>query len=147
MNTAKFAFVWIAALSLGKCEGNVFTRQIATDQTPPSNNILDYISPSSISSASTAHSTCSYTITDNNSRLAYPNAKVVHQSSGTIDCTTQLILSGTPTGYHFSVSSVSVSGYLNLEPGAYVEKIEVSLGSPSASGKVGLISRDPLSVI
>ena len=108
-----------------------------TDRPPASNNILDYVD--SVASTNGSNGPCSWAITTDGSEryLAFPNARINHQTSGTIDCHTRLGLLASQTGYRFSVSWVSLSGYLKLEPGAYMERFNVSLGYVPGAGEVG----------
>ncbi|KAB5585210.1 hypothetical protein GE09DRAFT_18840 [Coniochaeta sp. 2T2.1] len=114
------------ALFLGPC---AVVRAIAAapDAPAPTANILSLVEPLS---SSTDTNKCASTITTSNSLsyLAFPNARITHQSSGTIDCPTRLTLQKSQTAYRYSVTWVSLSGYLELEPGAYIERFIVSLG-------------------
>lgn len=108
------------------------------DQPPPSStNILDYVDSFPYDTGDK----CSAVITSygDDHYLAYPNARIVHQSSGTIDCQTRLRLAASQTGYRFSVDWVSLSGHLQLEPGAYIERINISLSYyPGGGSQVGI---------
>ncbi|KAB5528030.1 hypothetical protein GE09DRAFT_1228928 [Coniochaeta sp. 2T2.1] len=97
------------------------------DGPAPTANILSLIEPLS---SSTDTSKCASTITTTNSSpyLAFPNARITHQSSGTIDCPTRLTLQASQTGYRYSVTWISLAGYLKLEPGTYIERFNVSVG-------------------
>ncbi|KAL1868542.1 hypothetical protein VTK73DRAFT_3634 [Phialemonium thermophilum] len=98
----------------------------------PSPNLLDYASNVATAGGTSSDSLCEATVSDG--RLVYPEARIDHQTSGHVDCVSRLQLSGWPSGYRFSVSGVSVSGFLQLDPGSYVEKIEVDF---SYTGGVG----------
>ena len=74
---------------------------------------------------------CSVAVADHS--IVYPNARIDHKTSGTIDCTSQVSLISVPAGYQFTITNVSVAGYLNLEQGSYIEKIQVRLWYPEAT--------------
>lgn len=102
---------------------------------PVSDNILDYVDSFPYDTGDK----CSAVITTGGAEryLAFPNAKIVHQSVATIDCQTRLRLSTSQmSGYRFSVNWASLSGYLHLEPGAYIERMNVSLSYSRGGNQV-----------
>lgn len=114
----------------------VTARPSPHDQPPPSGNILAYVDPAPSNPGGDTR--CSALITPDGSYLAFPSARIVHQSSGTIDCQIRLTLTtaSQTAGYRFSADWVSLAGYLSLEPGAYIERVNVSVGYFPAGGKV-----------
>jgi hypothetical protein len=99
----------------------------------PSGNILDYL-VTTVNSG-TASANCNVEVSG--SSLVFPNAKIVNSPAGFIDCTPQLHFANLPSGYGFSIPSVSVGGYLSLQKGAYVEKIQVQLSSQVRELRMG----------
>ncbi|KAK0634439.1 hypothetical protein B0T17DRAFT_622092 [Bombardia bombarda] len=97
--------------------------------TTPSPNILSYLE--TLATPSSSNSSCAIALSENS--LVFPNAKIVRSPSGFIDCRPQLVLSNIPAGYKFSINSVTLSGYLSLERGSYVDKIQIQLRYPQPS--------------
>jgi hypothetical protein len=91
----------------------------------PSSNFLDYLD---VRSSSSTGSNCAISVSGNN--LVFANAKITHSPAGYIDCKPVLTFKNIPQGYSFSIDRVSVAGYLKLEKGCYVEKIQVELRYP-----------------
>lgn len=121
--------IWIPFLYLSPQNAFVTAGLTPRDQPwPSSNNILDYVDPTIYNTGGDDKCSSIITADGNEPYLAFPNARIVHQSSGTIDCQTRLRLAASQTGYRFSVNWVSLSGYLRLEPGAYIERVNVALG-------------------
>lgn len=134
LQKAALSLLGIAATSAARA---ILPRTAAEQQAAPSSNLLDYASGGGASSSS-GDAACDFTVAAG--ALAFPNARIVHQQGGFVDCNARLLLSDLPAGYQFSVSSASVAGYLNLEPGTYLDKIEVQLAYPGLGGKVCLFS-------
>jgi hypothetical protein len=107
---------------------------LRVQQPPESTNLLDFLD----SFPQNTGDRCSTVVGSygDDPYLAYPNARIVHQSSGTIDFQTRLRVRA-PSGYRFSVNWVTLSAYLQLEPGALMERINVSVGYHPGDGKVG----------
>ncbi|KAK0705949.1 hypothetical protein B0T26DRAFT_875247 [Lasiosphaeria miniovina] len=91
----------------------------------PSPNILDYLDTRS----SAASSGCAFTVASGS--LVFPGARISHSPAGHIDCTTRLAFAGLPTGYAFSIQTATVAGYLSLEKGSFVDKIQVRVAYAS----------------
>lgn len=123
----------------------VTARPSHRDQPPPSpsRNILTYVDPPPFNPGGDTR--CSTVITADGNYLGFPSARIEHQSSGTIDCQTILTLTtaSQTAGYRFSADWISLSAYARLEPGAYIERVNVSVGYYPAGGKVRvwLVSR------
>ncbi|KAK0721761.1 hypothetical protein B0T26DRAFT_192480 [Lasiosphaeria miniovina] len=93
-----------------------------TIRSPPTANLLDYLD-TSLSSSSNSSPYCAFVVSE--SSLEFPGAKIPRSPAGFIDCKTRLAFANLPAEYAFSISSVEVAGYLSLERGSFVEKVQV----------------------
>ncbi|KAK3370798.1 hypothetical protein B0T24DRAFT_300133 [Lasiosphaeria ovina] len=104
----------------------------------PSRNILDYLDTRSNS----ASSGCAITVASGS--LVFPGARISHSPAGHIDCTTRLAFAGLPTGYAFSIQTATVAGYLSLEKGSFVDKIQVRVAyAPNLSSADQAAAKNP----
>ncbi|KAK3933973.1 hypothetical protein QBC46DRAFT_359334 [Diplogelasinospora grovesii] len=107
---------------------------VSTASLAPSPDILDYLDTTATSAFSASSSgNCTVAVSADHASLIFPNAKLVYSPAGSIDCKPQLVFRDLPAGYRFAIDSVTVGGYLNLEKGSYVERIQVQLYYPDSS--------------
>ena len=108
-------------------QGGLNGPRLTTATETSSENILKYAK-----TAGTSTGSCDFAL--DSGSLVFPYARINHQSGGFVDCKAELQLSGLPAGYRFSVTSALVKGYLSLEPGSYMERLEVSVSHPTEAG-------------
>lgn len=114
-----------AALYLLTTAATTAASPLSTTSSSPSSNLLDYaVSAGTSPTFSTSGGSCGASVSSG-AWLSLPGAHIDHRAAGSVDCGVGLALRGLPTGYRFSVSRAEVKGYLDLEDGCYLEKVEV----------------------
>ncbi len=104
----------------------------------PNSNPLAYLNlhasgilPSKDATSSLSTNPCAValdTTAGEGANLIFPNARLVNRSAGFIECKGQkLVFEGVPEGWSFGVRGVRVGGWLVLERGALVERVEVGV--------------------
>ncbi|KAK3345584.1 hypothetical protein B0H65DRAFT_525609 [Neurospora tetraspora] len=118
-------------------------------QTPPNQNLLTYLSTTTTytdtSIPISSSSLCTSFISRDKSALLLPNARIPLSPAGFIDCflepqgsqaednqhqKQQLVFKGIPAGWQFSITKITLAGWLDLERGAFVERVSLSVGYP-----------------
>lgn len=122
---------------------------LATEAQTPIQNILTYLSTihdTSISQFSSSSSAlCTTILSRDKTALLLPNTRISLSSAGFIDCflekpqgaqveednrhqtQQQLVFTGIPAGWQFSITEITVGGWLDLEKGSSVERVSLSL--------------------
>ncbi|KAJ4385337.1 hypothetical protein N0V85_008118 [Neurospora sp. IMI 360204] len=90
-------------------------------------------------------SLCTSFLSRDKSALLLPNARIPLSPAGFIDCflephrsqaednqhqNQQLVFTGIPAGWQFSITDITVAGWLDLERGSFVERVSVDLVYP-----------------
>ncbi|KAK3493430.1 hypothetical protein B0T13DRAFT_51729 [Neurospora crassa] len=125
---------------------------LATDTGIPSQNLLTYLSTTHDTSPPNSFALCTTILSRDQAALLLPNTRIPLSSAGFIDCFLekpqgphaeedhqhhsqhqQLVFTGIPAGWQFSITEVTIGGWLDLERGSYVERVSLSLIYPVAT--------------
>lgn len=118
----------------------------------PNQNILAYLSTNPETSAPISSSSlCTSFLSNDKTALLLPSAHIPLSSAGFIDCFLEpphqqqqqfreleqeprhkkrLLFDGIPAGWQFSITEISIGGWLELEKGSLVERVEVGVWYP-----------------
>ncbi|KAK3491138.1 uncharacterized protein B0T23DRAFT_318711 [Neurospora hispaniola] len=118
---------------------------LATDNGIPNQNLLTYLSTTHDTSPLNSSALCTTILSRDKTALLLPNARIPLSSAGFIGCFLekpqgpqaeednqhqQLVFTGIPAGWQFSIAEITIGGWLDLERGSFVERVSLSLMYP-----------------
>ncbi|EGO56158.1 hypothetical protein NEUTE1DRAFT_130212 [Neurospora tetrasperma FGSC 2508] len=121
---------------------------LATEIQTPNQNLLAYLSTTHDTSPLNSSALCTTILSRDKTALFLPNARIPLSSAGFIGCFLekpqgpqaeednqhqQLVFTGIPAGWQFSITEITVGGWLDLEKGSFVERVSLSLIYPVAT--------------